>query len=195
MMRFGGIALGFCLVVIAARLYWPLEFVNFALLGFGFYMLHAVIQIYASELAPAARGSAMALHSFFFFLGQAVGPIVYGAGLSTIGLNPVLLFGAGGAGRRRLDLRALAAAAFGNGVRRLAAPAIWRDALVGRQPDVLRQFAGLPEHVDRHAAARIPVAADAQIFRLEQRGEFLADGDGAVLVEGAVSCGSCSDTA
>jgi predicted MFS family arabinose efflux permease len=57
-------------------------------------MLHAVVQIYASELAPAARGSAMALHSFFFFLGQAVGPIIYGAGLPTIGLTPVLLFGA-----------------------------------------------------------------------------------------------------
>jgi len=94
MMRFGGSALGFCLIVIALRLYWPYEFFNFALLGFGFYCLHAVVQIYASELAPSARGSAMALHSFFFFLGQAVGPIVYGAGLSTIGLNPVLVFGA-----------------------------------------------------------------------------------------------------
>jgi predicted MFS family arabinose efflux permease len=94
MMRLGGAALGFSLVVIALRLYWPLEFVNFALLGFGFYMLHAVVQIYASELAPAARGSSMALHSFFFFLGQAVGPIVYGLGLSTVGLDPVLIFGA-----------------------------------------------------------------------------------------------------
>ncbi len=37
------------------------------MLGLGFYMLHAVIQVYASELAPAARGSAIALHSFFFF--------------------------------------------------------------------------------------------------------------------------------
>ncbi len=36
----------------------------------------------------------MALHSFFFFLGQAAGPIVYGAGLNTVGLSPVLLFGA-----------------------------------------------------------------------------------------------------
>ncbi len=94
MMRLGGAVMGFCLLVIAARLFWPLELVNFALLGFGFYMLHAVIQIYASELAPAARGSAMALHSFFFFLGQAAGPIVYGAGLSTVGLGPVLIFGA-----------------------------------------------------------------------------------------------------
>jgi predicted MFS family arabinose efflux permease len=95
MMRIGGGLLGFCLLGIAARLYWPLEFMNFALLGFGFYCLHAVVQIYASELAPSARGSSMALHSFFFFLGQAIGPIVYGAGLSTIGLNPVLWVGAG----------------------------------------------------------------------------------------------------
>jgi predicted MFS family arabinose efflux permease len=94
MMRVGGALMGFCLVVIAARLYWPLEFLNFALLGLGFYMLHAVIQIYASELAPSARGSSMALHSFFFFLGQAAGPIVYGIGLNSIGLSPVLLFGA-----------------------------------------------------------------------------------------------------
>jgi predicted MFS family arabinose efflux permease len=93
MMRLGGATLGFCLVVIAARVPWPVEFMNFALLGFGFYMLHAVIQIYASELAPAARGTAMALHSCFFFIGQAVGPVIYGAGLDTIGLSPVLVFG------------------------------------------------------------------------------------------------------
>jgi predicted MFS family arabinose efflux permease len=94
MMRTGGTIMALCLVSIAARAPWPAEFANFLLLGFGFYMLHAVIQIYASELAPAARGSAMALHSFFFFLGQAVGPVVYGAGLSSIGINPVLWFGA-----------------------------------------------------------------------------------------------------
>jgi predicted MFS family arabinose efflux permease len=94
MMRAGGSIMGFCLLVIAARAAWPIEFGNFILLGFGFYMLHAVIQIYASELAPAARGSAMALHSFFFFLGQAVGPIVYGTGMKTVGVTPVLLLGA-----------------------------------------------------------------------------------------------------
>lgn len=94
MMRVGGFIMGFCLLVIAARTPWPAEFLNFALLGLGFYMLHAVIQIYASELAPAARGSAMALHSFFFFVGQAVGPVVYGVALNTVGLTPLLVFGA-----------------------------------------------------------------------------------------------------
>jgi predicted MFS family arabinose efflux permease len=94
LMRAGGIAIGFCLLIIALQVPWPVEFANFVLLGFGFYMLHAVIQIYASELAPAARGSAMALHSFFFFLGQAVGPIVYGIGLSNGHITPVLVVGA-----------------------------------------------------------------------------------------------------
>lgn len=93
MMRIGGTVMGLCLVVIALRVSWPVEFANFFVLGLGFYMLHAVIQIYASELAPAARGSAIALHSFFFFLGQAAGPIVYGVGLDTIGIAPILLVG------------------------------------------------------------------------------------------------------
>ncbi len=93
LMRGGGLVMGLCLLVMAMRVPWPVEFVNFVLLGFGFYMLHAVIQIYASELAPAARGSAMALHSFFFFMGHAVGPIVYGVGIATVGVTPVLLVG------------------------------------------------------------------------------------------------------
>jgi predicted MFS family arabinose efflux permease len=94
LMQGGGFVMGACLIVISLRLAWPFEFVNFAVLGFGFYMLHAVIQIYASELSPKARGSAMALHSFFFFLGQAVGPIIYGIGHNSIGIGPVLIFGA-----------------------------------------------------------------------------------------------------
>src|SRR5215471_5145499 len=62
--------------------------------------------------------------------------------------------------------------------------AIGRHALV-RQPHICGQLALLPEDVDRHAAARVPVAADAQEFRLEQGDEFLADSDGAILVERA----------
>jgi len=94
MMRTGGTVMALCLLVIAWRVPWPQQFVTFICFGFGFYMLHAVIQIYASELAPVARGSAMALHSFFFFLGQAVGPVLYGAGLGSVGLNPVMYVGA-----------------------------------------------------------------------------------------------------
>jgi hypothetical protein len=83
----------------------------------------------------------------FFFLGQAAGPVVYGLGLYTIGVNAVF---------NRMGLRpANAAAGFGD----LAAAAIGGDALVWH-PDAFRQFADLPEHIDRHSAARIPIAAD-----------------------------------
>jgi predicted MFS family arabinose efflux permease len=94
MMRIGGLLMGLCLAFVVLRTPWQAEFINFMILGLSFYLLHAVIQIYASELAPEARGSAMALHSFFFFLGHAAGPAVYSLGLATVGINPVLLTGA-----------------------------------------------------------------------------------------------------
>lgn len=94
LMASGGMAMGFCLMMIALRLPWPAEFLNFMLLGFGFYLLHGCIQVYVTELAPTARGSATAAHSFFFFLGQAAGPVVYGIGLASIGITSVLLIGA-----------------------------------------------------------------------------------------------------
>jgi hypothetical protein len=55
-----------------------------------------------------------------------------------------------------------------------------------RHPHAGRQLAGLPEHVDRHAAARIPIAAYAQPFRPQPGNELLADRDRAILVEGAM---------
>src|SRR5579859_4401246 len=66
-----------------------------------------------------------------------------------------------------------------------AAATIGSDSLVG-QPQRGRRSAGLPEHVDRNAAARIPIAADAQPGRIHRRDQALADRDGAILVEGAV---------
>jgi predicted MFS family arabinose efflux permease len=94
LMAAGGTIMGLCLIVIALRMSWPIEFLNFMALGFGFYLLHGCIQVYVTELAPAARGSATAAHSFFFFLGQAAGPVVYGVGLASVGVSAVLLIGA-----------------------------------------------------------------------------------------------------
>jgi predicted MFS family arabinose efflux permease len=90
MMRIGGCVMGLCIAVLALRAPWQADFADFIVLGFGFFMLHAVIQIYASELAPGARGTAMALHSFFYFLGQAAGPAVYNLGFATIGPAAIL---------------------------------------------------------------------------------------------------------
>jgi predicted MFS family arabinose efflux permease len=94
LMAAGGMTMGFCLIVVALRMPWPVEFANFILMGFGFYLLHGCVQVYVTELAPSARGSATAAHSLFFFLGQAVGPVVYGVGLNSVGVTSVLLVGA-----------------------------------------------------------------------------------------------------
>jgi predicted MFS family arabinose efflux permease len=93
MMRLGGLLMGAAVAFIALRAPWQADFAAFVVLGLAFYLLHAVIQVYASELAPEARGSAMALHSFFFFLGQAAGPAVYSLGIATVGVNSILLTG------------------------------------------------------------------------------------------------------
>jgi predicted MFS family arabinose efflux permease len=47
--------------------------------------------VFSSELSQDARATAMSLHSFFFFMGQTIGPIAYGLGLSTLGKLPTLL--------------------------------------------------------------------------------------------------------
>ncbi len=64
---------------------WPLEMLAFLAVGLGFYMLHTGIQIEATELAPDARGSAIALHAFSLFIGMAVGPLFYGAMIPLLG--------------------------------------------------------------------------------------------------------------
>lgn len=94
MVRLGGTGMALCLLVIASGVPWQVEALNFMALGLAFYMMHGVVQIYASELAPAARGSALALHSFFFFLGQAAGPAIYGAAFPLVGVTASLIFGA-----------------------------------------------------------------------------------------------------
>jgi len=94
MMIGGGLIMAAFCLILTWRLPWPLEFANFAMLGFGFYWLHGCIQVYATELAPSARGSTMALHSASFFLGQAVGPVVYGIGFARVGTTPMLVAGA-----------------------------------------------------------------------------------------------------
>jgi len=90
----GGSIMSIALALVALQLPWPALAIDFVFVGLGFYMLHGVIQIYASELAPTARGSAMAMHSASFFFGNAIGPVVYGWALPTVGLAPTVVIAA-----------------------------------------------------------------------------------------------------
>ena len=64
--------------------------------GLGFYMLHNTLQINATQMAPASRGTAVALFASCFFLGQSVG-VAFGAfAVERVGTSPVIAIGAVG---------------------------------------------------------------------------------------------------
>ena len=81
----GGVIAALALAIVSFDLAWPVQFAAFTVLGFGFYTMHASIQVTATELSSTARGAAMSLHSFFFFIGHACGPVLYGLGFVKLG--------------------------------------------------------------------------------------------------------------
>ncbi|WP_128925921.1 MFS transporter [Bradyrhizobium guangxiense] len=82
------------LVAVAFGPRWEVQALNLIVMGWGFYIAHGCLQVFASELSIGARATAMSLHSFFFFMGQTVGPIAYGLGLQHGGKLPTLLVSA-----------------------------------------------------------------------------------------------------
>jgi len=81
-------------VLTALNFAWYLQVAIYVGFGLGFYLLHGSIQLHVTELSQTARGAAASLHSCFFYLGQAVGPVIYGIGFAHGGPEPTLLAGA-----------------------------------------------------------------------------------------------------
>ena len=90
LIRLGGVFLGAGFLGVAAQGAWAFEMAAFALIGFGFYSIHNSLQTQATELAPRNRGASVALHAFFFFLGQSAGPVVYAVALDTVRVDWLL---------------------------------------------------------------------------------------------------------
>jgi len=91
MMITGASLVGLQLAAIAFGPSWKVQAISLLFMGWGFYMIHGCLQVFASELSVEARATALSLHSFFFFMGQTVGPIAYGFGIPTLGKVPTLL--------------------------------------------------------------------------------------------------------
>ena len=83
----GGLFAGAAMVVLGFAGDWKLDAAALLLLGLGFYMLHNTFQAQVTEVAPQARASAVALHAFSFFCGQALGVVLMGFGLRHAGLT------------------------------------------------------------------------------------------------------------
>ncbi|MFL6799779.1 MAG: MFS transporter [Xanthobacteraceae bacterium] len=94
LMLVGGALAATGLVLVALQLPWHWQIAAYAVLGFGFYLLHGCIQVHVTDLSTTARGAAASLHSSCFYMGQALGPIVYGAAFTRFGAGPSIVFGA-----------------------------------------------------------------------------------------------------
>jgi predicted MFS family arabinose efflux permease len=91
MMIAGAALVGLQLAIVAFGPGWKVHAISLLFMGWGFYMIHGCLQVFASELSVEARATALSLHSFFFFMGQTVGPIAYGFGIQHVGKIPTLL--------------------------------------------------------------------------------------------------------
>ncbi len=85
MMVAGGSIAAVALATVGLDVTWATQMASMVMLGFGFFLLHNSVQTEVTELAPSARASAFSLHAFSFFMGQAIGPIAYGAALPMFG--------------------------------------------------------------------------------------------------------------
>ncbi|MBE0620197.1 MAG: MFS transporter [Burkholderiales bacterium] len=85
------------------------------LIGVGFYMLHNTLQVNATQMAPAARGSAVSLFALCLFTGQSVGVWLAAKVVDAWGTAPVFVVAALGLAllgwgfRWRLGIQARAA--------------------------------------------------------------------------------------
>ena len=73
----GGLLLG-SLVILPLLPLWQATIPVFIAAGFGFYMFHNTLQTKATEMAPQARGTAIAVFAFSLFMGQASGVALCG---------------------------------------------------------------------------------------------------------------------
>jgi predicted MFS family arabinose efflux permease len=90
MIRLGGLVTGLALAGLAYAESWQAAAAAYVVVGIGFYMIHNSLQVRATELAPEARGAAVSLHAFWFFLGQATGPVAFGLARDGLGTTPAV---------------------------------------------------------------------------------------------------------
>ncbi|MGC2519758.1 MAG: MFS transporter [Burkholderiales bacterium] len=92
----GGAACCACYAIAMLTPVWGVFIACTIGLGFSFYMLHNTLQIKATEMAPQARGSALAIYSSAWALGQAAGVAAMGMLVGPFGYSPsIIAFGAG----------------------------------------------------------------------------------------------------
>jgi predicted MFS family arabinose efflux permease len=102
---------------------WWLSFVAMVLIGLGFYMVHNTLQTNATQMAPQARGTALAIFSSMLYMGITIGVAISGPIVDRYSAVPVFLasaigfplvsaiFAYGLVRKRRAEAQALSASA------------------------------------------------------------------------------------
>lgn len=91
--RAGVLLLGLSSLVIAfTPLWWPSVPASL-LAGFGFFMFHNTMQTNATQMAPAARGTAVSLFASFLFMGQSIGVLLAATLVGVLGSTAVIALG------------------------------------------------------------------------------------------------------
>ena len=91
--RSGVALLGVSAWVIAFTPWWWATVPASAVAGFGFFMFHNTMQTNATQMAPAARGTAVSLFASFLFLGQSIGVLLAAVLAGLWGTQAVMLLG------------------------------------------------------------------------------------------------------
>lgn len=87
----GGWVLGGCYLLYLLGAHWSWAILASAFCGLGYYLLHAVLQTNATQMAPAVRGTAVSLFASFLFLGQALGVAAGALVVDAAGIEWVLI--------------------------------------------------------------------------------------------------------
>ncbi|MBF9235328.1 MFS transporter [Microvirga alba] len=90
-MRCGGVLVAAALVAFGAPPDPALHFSVLVAAGIGYRALQNPLHTFAAEVAPALRGSALALYAMFSVLGQSIAPLAYARGFAVIGTMETLI--------------------------------------------------------------------------------------------------------
>ena len=86
----GGLLCGSMYIVVALSPLWQISSVCMLGVGFGFYMVHNILQTRGTEAAPQSRGVGLAIFGITWTLGQGLGVMVMAAGVGTFGFAPMI---------------------------------------------------------------------------------------------------------
>ena len=87
----GGVLMGLGFLVLWLSPWWATAGPDALMIGFGTYLFHNTLQTHATQMAPSARGTAVALFAFCLFGGQAIGVSLAGYTFDHFGATPMLL--------------------------------------------------------------------------------------------------------